>query len=137
MYSTFRRTAGAALRPVRSIDSAEVRTIYHDQYWVAVRGDDLWTGLDLCVLDEAVNSGPVRSIKDLQAVLGVAVDGHLGMITLQALNGINDRVAFINKLCDYRLSFLRRLTTFRWFGKGWVSRNKQVRARATAMARAS
>jgi hypothetical protein len=41
--------------------------------------------LDLYVFDFAVNSGPGRAVKTLQGLLGVAADGDIGPVTIDAL----------------------------------------------------
>ena len=56
--------------------------IYRRLYWDAVRADELPPGLDLAVFDLAVNSGPSRAVRMLQAVLGVEADGIVGPVTL-------------------------------------------------------
>lgn len=84
-------------------------------------------GLDLALFDFAVNSGPDRAIRTLQAALDVAADGIVGSQTLGAV-GAKDTENVINDLCDRRLGFLRRLPTFAVFGKGWTRRVGEVRA---------
>jgi len=58
------------------MEGAERDDIYRNQYWVAVRGDELPAGVDLAVYDGAVNSGPAQADQVVQRALGVAVDGH-------------------------------------------------------------
>jgi len=48
---------------LRAIPDSEVRAIYRQNYWDAVRGDDLPAGLDLVAFDGAVNSGVSRGAK--------------------------------------------------------------------------
>ncbi|RVU13206.1 glycoside hydrolase family 108 protein [Methylobacterium oryzihabitans] len=119
---------------VRALTVAAVAPIYRARYWNAVRGDDLPAGLDYAVFDFAVNSGPGRAVMALQRALGVADDGRLGPVTLTALAD-KDPVALITALCDDRMAFLRKLSTWGSFGKGWTSRVQGVRAGALAMAR--
>jgi lysozyme family protein len=134
VYDAFRRLKGLPLASVRYIGMGDVQAIYQAQYWGAVRGDDLPAGIDYLTFDEAVNSGPVRAIKDLQAALGVKADGHLGAITMAALLAVKDRAGLINRVCDIRLGFMRRLKTWQVFGKGWSNRVAAVRASALQMA---
>ncbi len=106
---------------VRALTVSAVAPIYRARYWNAVRGDDLPAGLDYAVFDFAVNSGPGRAVMALQRALGVADDGRLGPVTLAALAG-KDPTALIADLCDDRMAFLRKLSTWGSFGKGWTSR---------------
>ena len=79
--ATFRRyRPGASKADLRNISDADLQRIYRDGYWNVIRGDDLPSGLDFAVFDYAVNSGPGRAAKHLQAVLGVPQDGKVGRI---------------------------------------------------------
>ncbi|RDE08443.1 glycoside hydrolase family 108 protein [Pelagibacterium lacus] len=118
---------------VKALTKGEAGQIYKARYWDAVRGDALPAGLDLAVFDFAVNSGPDRAIRMLQAIAGVAVDGAIGPISLRAIERIGATAA-INELCSQRLAFLQRLSTWPVFGKGWGRRVADVRALALQLA---
>lgn len=120
---------------VRALTPATVKPIYRANYWDAVRGDDLPSGLDYAVFDYAVNSGPARAAMHLQELVGVAQDGKIGPITLAAVAKSNPS-DLINALCDRRMRFLRSLSTFSKFGRGWTSRVDGVRSNALGMAKA-
>jgi lysozyme family protein len=119
---------------LRRISDADVKPIYKTKYWDKVRGDDLPDGLDYAVFDFAVNSGTGRAPKYLQRVLGVAQDGVIGPTTLKAAHNANVEFA-IDRLCDDRMAFLRGLSTFSTFGRGWTSRVSGVRIEAQRMAK--
>jgi lysozyme family protein len=119
---------------LRRISDADVARIYKRHYWDAVRGDDLPDGLDYAVFDFAVNSGTGRAPKYLQRVLGVAQDGVIGPATIKAAHDANVPFA-IDRLCDDRMAFLRGLSTFSTFGRGWTSRVSGVRIEAQRMAK--
>lgn len=121
---------------VRTLTHGEAGLIYRAQYWTACRADDLPAGIDLAVFDYAVNSGPDRAIRALQAELGVAVDGRVGPLTVGAAQGANAR-SVIEAVCDRRLGFLKALKTFPTFGRGWTSRVAAVRAASLAAAPAT
>nr|WP_318013599.1 putative peptidoglycan-binding domain-containing protein [Mesorhizobium sp. B264B1A] len=95
-------------------------------------GAELPDGVDYAVFDFAVNSGPSRAAKYLQAVVGTAQDGRIGPETLAAV-GSRPAAVVIDNLCDARLAFLKRLSTWGTFGKGWQSRVASVRANALKM----
>ncbi len=132
VYDRYRRQQGNPEKPVRDITAPEVSNIYRSQYWMPVRGDELEAGLDLVLYDYGVNSGVSRAVKELQRTVGVAVDGILGIGTLDALHG-RDVTLVINELCDRRLRFLRSLKTFKTFGRGWTDRVNACRATALGM----
>lgn len=115
---------------VRTLKKTEVAAIYRALYWDRCRGGILANGLDHTVFDYAVNSGPSRAIRHLQGLVGVKADGVLGPLTLKAIEQkikSQGTRALINALCDRRLGFLRRLSTYSTFGRGWRNRVKEVR----------
>jgi lysozyme family protein len=103
--------------------------IYKAQYWDAVKADGMPDGVDYAVFDFAVNSGPARAAMFVQEIVGVAPDGKIGPLTLAAIDKA-DPAWVVNQLCNDRMSFLRRLSTFASFGKGWTRRVSDVRAAA-------
>lgn len=132
VYAGYRRRKGLAERSVKSITKDEVAEIFRDQYWRTIHGDELPAGLDYCLFDYAVNSGPGRAAKDLQRALGVKVDGIVGLGTMTAVGAADDE-RLINDICDRRVRFLKSLRTWKTFGKGWESRVVGVRASALAI----
>lgn len=125
---------------VRGLQRAEAAKIYRASYWDRVRAGRLPDGLDLALFDFAVNSGPERAVRSLQAELMVVADGHIGPLTLEAINSRMARdgaAALIEALCNRRLSFLTRLASFATFGKGWSSRVAAIRKDALAAAGAT
>lgn len=120
---------------VRRLARREAAAIYRARYWNAVRADDLPAGVDYCVFDAAVNSGPARAAKWLQAAARVTQDGVIGPATLSAISRA-DPGRLIDDACDVRLAFLRGLSTFAVFGRGWERRVGDVRATAASMAAA-
>ena len=117
---------------VAALGRDEAARIYRTHYWNPCPAE-MPAGLDLALFDFAVNSGPDRAIRTLQAGLGVAADGVVGPLTLAAA-AKTDRAAAINDLCDRRLGFLGRLSSFAVFGRGWTRRVAAIRAAALAMA---
>ncbi|MDQ7008442.1 MAG: hypothetical protein Q9Q40_14565, partial [Acidobacteriota bacterium] len=65
---------------------------------------------------------------------GVSADGVMGHVTLAAIAGFGS-VQLVNRLCDKRLAFIRRLKTYKTFGRGWEARIARVRKASIAMAR--
>src|SRR5436305_11113185 len=116
------------------MEAPEPDDIYRNQYWVAVRGDELPAGVDLAVYDGAVNSGPAQAIKWLQRALGVAVDGHIGEATLRALEECTDMDALVTKVCARRLAFMQSLRTWGAFSKGWARRVAAVQRASLLLA---
>lgn len=117
---------------VKALGREEAARIYRAHYWNPIKADLLPRGLDLAAFDLAVNSGPDRAIRMLQAVLGVAADGQVGVLTIEAARKAG--AGAIGPLCDRRLGFLRALKTFPVFGRGWTRRVETIRRAALAAA---
>ncbi|MBZ9675712.1 glycoside hydrolase family 108 protein [Mesorhizobium sp. ES1-1] len=130
----FRRyvKADATKADLRKISDGQVATVYRRFYWDAVLGAELPDGVDYAVFDFAVNSGPSRAAKYLQAVVGTVQDGRIGPATLAAAKAKPAGVV-IDLVCDSRLAFLKRLPTWSTFGRGWSDRVKSVRSQALLM----
>ncbi|KRB01354.1 hypothetical protein ASD83_07565 [Devosia sp. Root685] len=116
---------------VEALTRDEAALIYRASYWNTTKAGAMPAGVDLALFDFAVNSGPDRAVRMLQAALGVAADGEVGPVTLAAVQAADAR-RLINALCDRRLSFLQRLTSFAVFGRGWTRRVAEIRAAALA-----
>lgn len=117
---------------MRALTPADVAPLYKRKYWDKVSGDNLPDGLDYCVFDAAINSGPGRAAKWLQEVLKVTVDGDIGQGTLKALQDLStDQV--IDSYMAKRLAFMQSLPTWSTFGKGWGIRVSAVHDSATGM----
>lgn len=119
-------------KEMRELTPEKVAPLYKRKYWDAIRSDDLPSGVDYCVFDCAVNSGPGRAAKMLQEVVGVKPDGGIGPITLAAVKAV-DPIVLINKYADKRLAFWQSLPTFDTFGKGWTRRGNEVKDEALKM----
>jgi lysozyme family protein len=121
-------------KQMRALTHEMVAPLYKRKYWDAVRADDLVDGVDYCVFDVAVNSGPGRAIKFLQSCVGVTADGGFGPATLAAVKKAEeDPARLIELYCAKRLEFLQSLKTFETFGKGWSRRVQEVKDKALKM----
>jgi len=97
------------------------KRIYREDYWQAVRAEQLPPAIRYAVFDAAVNSGPAQSVRWLQRALGVTDDGVIGPQTLSAANQANPD-ALRARLVAQRLRFMTNLGTFDDFGRGWTRR---------------
>lgn len=125
----------ATEQEMRSLTVDMVAPLYKQRYWDSVRGDDLPSGVDLCVFDCAVNAGVGRSAKFLQRVVGVLQDGSIGAMTLAAV-AKKEPLNIIAEFCHLREQHYRSLDTFATFGKGWMRRLDSVEAECKEMCRA-
>ena len=119
-------------KEMRELTPVKVASLYKAKYWDKVKGDDLPSGIDYCVFDAAVNSGPGRAIKWLQACVGVEVDGGIGPKTLDAVAKA-DRATLLNDYAKRRLSFMMDHPKWDKYKGGWTKRVSQVQAASETM----
>jgi lysozyme family protein len=110
---------------MRGLTVEMVSPLYKKRYWDAVRGDDLPSGVDLCVFDCAVNAGVGRASKFLQQAVGVTADGQIGPMTVAATTA-KPAEEVIEAFCNLREAHYKSLSTFATFGKGWMRRLDSV-----------
>lgn len=110
--------AGATAADVKAMPKSVAIDIYAKKYWKTsyYDCDTLQPGVDLAVFDFGVNSGPARAKKYLDLSVG------------------GDAKDTITKLCDKRLAFLKGLSTWPTFGKGWESRVTGIKTKSLQMA---
>jgi lysozyme family protein len=117
---------------MRALTPDDVEPLYREWYWDGVRGDDLPAGVDYFVFDFAVNSGIGTAIRMLQDAAGAVPDGKLGPVSITAVLKQNPR-DLILMLQTTRINYLRKISTWSTFGKGWTRRVNDVTAAALAM----
>ena len=117
---------------LRRITREQVAKVFKAHYWDKVKGDALPSGVDYAVADFAINSGPRRAAKYLQAVVGVKQDGKIGPATLTAVDAMNP-ATIVKRLCANRLAFMKRLRIWSTFRRGWKRRVDEVRRESLKM----
>lgn len=133
--AAWRKVPSVTPNQVKMLTLKEASAIYRAQYWKAVKGDDLPSGLDLAVFDFAVtpvSAVPSACSSKLKArkLYDGAVDGLIGAKTLNALRAVNDLQDVIVSYIDRRLAFLKRLKCWKTFGRGWQRRVDSVLERS-------
>jgi lysozyme family protein len=135
VFTAWLRKNGKPNRDVFTMTNAERDQIYRENYFAKVRFDELPPGVDIVVVDGAINSGPAQSIKWVQRALGLTADGVLGDVTMERIQSHPDHDLLIRDILNRRREFLRALKTFWHFGSGWMARvdNLQKVGQAWAM----
>lgn len=95
--------------------------IYLRDFWAPLKAEQLYDGVAYQLADFAVNSGIQTAIRKYQRALGVADDGHFGKISLAAQAAMSESDQ-IMRLTAERIDYMRRLSTFKFFGAGWMAR---------------
>jgi lysozyme family protein len=137
VYTAWLRSQGRPNQDVFKMTPTERDAIYRKNYFDKVQFDDLPPGVDLVIVDGAINSGVTQSIKWVQRALGLTADGVLGVVTMQRIQDHPDHDLLIRGILQRREAFLRALKTFYHFGKGWMSRVNQLLKKGQAWAMGS
>ncbi len=122
-------------KTMRELKPSDVAPLYKRKYWDKVKADELPSGIDYCMFDTAINSGPGRAIKLLQGVVGVDQDGDIGPKTLGAVKAFDPK-DLIQDYSKRRLSFMMDLKNWPTFGKGWTNRVNEVESSSLKMIQA-
>jgi len=130
---------GISKRAYPDVDIAELTekdasSIYKRDYWDRIKGDDLPAGVACVVMDYAVNSGISRASKALQGACGIPNgDGIIGPHTLNAVwvttRDYGEQYV-IDAVTTQRQEFIRALSIYDTFGRGWERRIDETRAKA-------
>lgn len=101
-----------------SLDGA--RKIYKENYWDPCQCDSLPWPLNLFVFDCAVNQGIDAAIRTLQKSLGVAQDGVIGRVTIEAAKRADKEATA--RLMVFRAMRYIGTRNFDRYGDGWFKR---------------
>jgi len=117
---------------MKKLTKEDVKPLYKKNYWDAVSGDLLPSGLDYAAFDFAINAGPGASRKMIQKALGVVADGSIGPNTLAAIQKA-DAKELMHKFSDAKTAFYKSLGNFNVYGAGWLRRVAEVQTVADKM----
>lgn len=106
---------------IAKLTRAEAIALYRRDFWAPLQGDALPPALAFQALDAAVNHGVGRTVRWLQRLVGVRVDGQFGPLTLAAIQAADQRV-LIQRLLALRLDLYVEHERFAAFGRGWTRR---------------
>jgi lysozyme family protein len=121
---------------VAALTRDEAASIYRQDYWDKIRGDELPLPIALVTLDAAVNCGPPRAAHWLQAAAGALQDGVIGDATLKAVRATvsaNGAMAVAKDELVRRLTYMAGLATWRIYGNGWGHRLVDLATKAAVL----
>lgn len=121
-----------------SFTPEQCKAILIEAFWTRNKLDRVSCTLAACTtFDFCVNSGSSRGIKSLQGAANtfsggtrLSVDGKLGPLSYNRLQDFaypEGDYALAMVVCDIRENFLRSLSTFKTFGRGWMNRVNSIR----------
>lgn len=115
---------------ILSLSESQAEEIYWTDYWLKCQCNILTTGLDLMVMDCAVNMGVARASKILQNIVGAKADGIIGSKTIKAVWRATETPeateSVIKQYSHIRQGHYEAMTTFPLYGKGWTRRNTET-----------
>jgi lysozyme family protein len=116
--------------------AATIEAIYQAQYWQP-HCDYIPSGTDYLFFDMAVNMGPSRATMILQRALDVGIDGHFGVITMNAVQQVKNAAALVNSIEEDKTEFYeglaRNIPHDRGFLNGWLNRVRNTKRRALTL----
>lgn len=89
---------------IAALTLEEAKTIYHRDYWLTCRCDELPRRFAIAVFDMAVNQGVGKARRILQMTLDVDVDGVIGDKTVAAAHKASPRrflLFLANRIAEY------------------------------------
>lgn len=131
-YDAYRARKGEPHQDVWHASDSEIADIYQHQYWQPYC-PLMPAGVDLEYFDMCVNNGPHEAAILLQRALGVNADGRIGLVTEAAIAKANPRDLIV-QISQHRAAFYRALSTFKYFGRGWINRVDFIEGAAMKLA---
>lgn len=105
---------------ISTLTKEQAQAIYHRDYWMPIRADNMTWPLSLFVFDSAVNQGTHAAIKMLQTALGTTNDGVIGPRTLELMG--KARQWHAAKFMALRARRYAISNNFDKFGEAWLIR---------------
>lgn len=109
---------------IKSLTKAQAADLYLRHYWMPTRCDELPAYMRLPVFDCAVNQGVERAVLNLQKLVGVAQDGQMGPVTIEAVRQYRGDLR--HHYLAERIANYTSYKQFDVFGRGWMKRLKKV-----------
>lgn len=141
-YVTYKKRKGQTPSATEFINMSDAvwKDIYKTLFWDSVKADSINSQGVAEILVEAVWGGGLKPmVRELQTYLNakganLVIDGKIGNNTINALNKIintkQEEEALIKKLTQHRLEYLRSLSDWGKYSKGWTSRVLAMQDRA-------
>ncbi|MDX2272736.1 MAG: glycosyl hydrolase 108 family protein [Cyanobacteriota bacterium] len=128
-YNHWRNSKNLKPQDVKRIQPSEVESIYRDLYWIPAHCAQMVLPLAIAHFDTAVNFGVTGSVKFLQSVLKVKVDGLWGSVTQSAFEHSNCKHTaqhLVEARIRYRHQRIRENPSQQLFLQGWLNRDQAL-----------
>lgn len=122
---------------IANLTKEEAGRIYQRDYWDAVKAGEMPESIALAVFDGAVISGPVASVRWLQTIMDVNVDGVVGAETLRAVwaREVTGQtlVSYLARRAVHFAEITRQRVSQRKYERGWYLRLFRLQARCLSL----
>jgi lysozyme family protein len=117
---------------IKNLTLEKAKQIYFDEYWKPIKGQELPPGINILVLDCAINQGVKIAIICLQQSVPTIVDGIIGPKTISATKVQNPDTTTMN-IMAYRALRYSKTRNYKRYGKGWLRRLADIHRHAVLM----
>jgi lysozyme family protein len=109
---------------IKELTREQAVALYRRDFWDRADLEGLPLGISFQMLDFAVNSGNTTALRAIQRAVDVADDGHVGPVTLAAINQAEPH-DLIMRFLGERIIFMTNCQNWPAAGKGWARRIAQ------------
>ena len=106
---------------IKNLTLDGAKAIYLNDFWLAPDIGALPERIRFDMFDAGVNHGPGQAARFLQRAVGVADDGVIGPVTMEAVRAHNPE-NLVARFNGERLMFFTKLKNWPLAGKGWARR---------------
>lgn len=127
-YNNWNKKHNKPLKDVYNITRQEADQIYKEEYWNVIKGDQLPVNVAHIMLSQALLDGPQDSIRLVQKLLGLKVDGIMGSDTINEIKRltVNGDIKLAKAIANKQIYRLQSDEDSDKFGKGWTNRVRKV-----------
>ena len=127
-YNNWNKKHNKPLKDVYKITRQEADQIYKEEYWNIIKGDQLPPNVAHIMLSQALLDGPQDSIRLVQKLLGLKMDGIMGSDTINKIKRltVNGDIKLATAIANKQIYRLKTDEDADKFGKGWNSRVRKV-----------
>jgi len=127
-YNNWNKKHNKPLKDVYKITRQEADQIYKEEYWNIIKGDQLPPNVAHIMLSQALLDGPQDSIRLVQKLLGLKVDGIMGSDTINKIKRltVNGDIKLAKAIANKQIYRLKTDEDADKFGKGWNNRVQKV-----------
>lgn len=131
LYSEFLERS-ASIEDIKAINTDIASRVYYKMFWKPLGLDSVTDqSKATAIFDLSINMGKVRVVKGVQRIVGATVDGHIGPLTISAINNFNKNI-LLEELSIFALGIYEGIV-IKYpdqikFINGWRNRAERIRS---------